>query len=144
MITVEEMDGNWRIYRWTDEGFLCYSRRKGDEHKYHLCCEVPGEFSLNQVYNACYKASEGKKYNQSRYNCNSWTEQVMKNLTDQDCFQAKAWSHCRAQGSSFKSCSDMDKFNMIEPQDQIDQSIHSADQSFSIDQNCNHSLNLKF
>lgn len=62
MITLEEMDSNWRIYRWTDEGFLCFSRKPGNVKKYHLCCKIPGEYSLNQVYEACTQASEGKTY----------------------------------------------------------------------------------
>ena len=94
MITVEELDKNWRIYRWTDEGFLYYSRRKGDKDKYHICSEAPGDFTLTQVFDACYKASEGRKYSQLNYNCNAWTEQVMKNLTGQDCFRAKACAQC--------------------------------------------------
>lgn len=59
MITVEEIDGNWRIYRWADEGFLCYVRKKQNDNKYHICSEAPGYFSLNNVYDACSKASEG-------------------------------------------------------------------------------------
>lgn len=119
MITVEELDGNWRIYRWTEEGFLCYSRKKQSDSKYHLCCQSPGLFSLNQVYQACLKASEGKKYDLHSFNCNAWTERVLELLTGQTCFKANAWAKCRNKEANFKSCSDLSAIARIEPQDLI-------------------------
>lgn len=117
MITVEELDGNWRIYRWTEEGFLCYSRKKQRDSKYHLCCQSPGLFSLNQVYQACSTASEGKKYDLHSFNCNAWTEKVMELLTGQTCFKANAWAKCRNKDADFQSCTDLSLISRIEPQD---------------------------
>jgi len=115
MITVEELDGNWRIYRWSHDGFLCYVRKRQSNSRYHICAEAPGLFSLNNVYDACVKSSIGMGYDWKGYNCNKWTEAVMRHLTGQACFKAKTWAKCRLPMSHFMSCSDTSQIASIQP-----------------------------
>ena len=118
-VTVEEIDGNWRVYRWTDEGFTCYSRSiQNVSGKFHICSEAPGLFSLTDVYQACLKVSEGKKYGVRNFSCNKWSQEVMKCLTGLEGYKARAWSKCRLQEPRFKSCSNLNiDVQEIQPQD---------------------------
>ena len=96
-ITVEDIDGKWRVYRWGGDGFYCHTMSPKPDSEHHICHTLPEDYSLTEVYNACLKAATGdngkeKAYGMNDFNCNAFVKLSMANLTGESHIYAKAWS----------------------------------------------------
>lgn len=76
-ILCECESGSIRVAEWLSDGLKFYRMVDCINCCY---CKYLGKFKLGEVFQAIQKASQGRKYDWSSYNCNHWTQEVAKNL----------------------------------------------------------------
>jgi len=84
------LDKKWRVFEWGSDGLATFTCKKINGK----VCRNIGKHLLGKVWEAAKRVSKGNDYSFAFFNCNQWTQLVVKRIKNKESFDCSSLGLC--------------------------------------------------